>query len=80
KLNREERIFIRGNESFINIKKRYEIEKEEGILKVNYLIENKGPSNLFFTFAVEQFFSMLSGYDENAVRYYIPNVELEDLC
>jgi len=75
---RDERSFIQGNESFITIKKRYEIEKEKSILKVNYLIENKGPLNLFFTFAVEQFFSMLSGYDENAVKYHIPDVELED--
>ncbi len=78
KLNREERIFIQGNESFITIKKRYEIEKENSILKVNYLIENKGQTSLLSIFAVETFFSMLSGYDENAVRYYIPNVELED--
>jgi len=27
---------------------------------------------------VETFFSMLSGYDENAVKYHIPDVELED--
>ena len=78
KLNREERIFIQGNESFITIKKRYEIEKENSILKVNYLIENKGQTSLLSIFAVETFFSMLSGYDENAVRYYIPEVELKD--
>ena len=77
-LSREERIFINGNESFINIKKRYEIEKENSILRVNYLIENKGQVSLLSIFAVEQFFSMLSGYDENAVKYHISEVELED--
>lgn len=89
-LNREEKIFIESsksiidnsnivnNESILNIKKRYEIEKKSSVLKVNYILENKGPSYLSSIFTVEMFFSMLNGYDENSVRYQVPEVELEN--